>query len=102
MRPPLPVQKLLSVDGKGWKPEYGISAEGILVLGFVEALPREARREILAAVRMLCRSEGYVSLHDDLRAVVMAHESRRSSRGARRSTRARVGAKVIPLFRHRR
>ena len=56
------------MDGKGWKPEYGISSEGVQVLGFVEALPREARRELLEAIRETCRRQGYVSLHDDLRA----------------------------------
>ncbi|HUJ28607.1 MAG TPA: hypothetical protein VLW85_21440 [Myxococcales bacterium] len=84
------------MDGKGWKPEYGISPEGIEVLGFVEALPREARREVLAAVKLLCRRAGYLSLHDDLRAAVMAHARRRPRAAHRRS------AKVIPLFRHRR
>jgi|GEM_PF-2408846 len=56
------------MDGKGWKPEYGISSEGVEVLGFVEALPREARKELLDAIREICRRQGYVSLHDDLRA----------------------------------
>ena len=81
------------MDGKGWKPEYGISPEGIEVLGFVEALPREARRELAEAVRALCRSEGYLSLHDDLRMVMSRRRPRRASR--------RMG-KVIPLFRHQR
>jgi hypothetical protein len=40
----------------------------VAVLGFVEALPREARRELLEAIRETCRRQGYVSLHDDLRA----------------------------------
>jgi hypothetical protein len=45
------------MDGKGWKPDYGISQEGIEMLGYLEALPREARREIVEAVAELCRSE---------------------------------------------
>jgi hypothetical protein len=81
------------MDGKGWKPEYGISAEGIEVLGFVEALPLDARRELAAAVRALCKSEGYLSLHDDLRG---AFGHRRVRACFRRRT-----AKVIPLFRNR-
>lgn len=76
------------MDGKGWKPQYGISAEGIEVLGWVEALPREARRELLAAVTQMCRRQGYLSLHDDLRPL-LAHKRR---------TRSAAGAKVIPLF----
>ena len=77
------------MDGKGWKPEYGISAEGIEILGFVEALPREVRRELADAIAQLCRSEGYLSLHDDLRKAVA------------RQGRTGTGplAKVIPLFR---
>jgi hypothetical protein len=77
------------MNGKGWKPEYGISAEGVEILGFVEALPREVRRELADAVAALCRSEGYLSLHDDLRAALARHRVKRSRRGA----------KVIPLFR---
>ncbi len=80
------------MDGKGWKPQYGISAEGVEMLGYVEALPREARRELVRAVARLCRSEGYLSLHDDLRTAV----ERARERAARPQ-----GAKVIPLFRNR-
>jgi len=54
------------MDGRGWKPEYGISAEGIEILGYVEALPREVRQEMAAAVAALCKREGYLSLHDDV------------------------------------
>ena len=64
------------MDGKGWRPEYGISAEGIEILGFVEALPREGR-------------QGYLSLHDDVRARLMRERARQSDEMA----------KVIPLFR---
>ena len=60
------------MDGKGWKPEYGISAEGIELLGYLEALPRDARREFLQEVAAKCRAAGYLSLHDDLRAAVEA------------------------------
>ncbi len=55
------------MDGKGWRPEYGISTEGIEILGFVEALPREVRRELADAIAATCRRQGYLSLHDDLR-----------------------------------
>ena len=48
------------MDGKGWKPQYGISSEGIELLGYVEALPRDARRELVQAVAELCRREGIV------------------------------------------
>jgi hypothetical protein len=91
MPPSRPIAKLDPMDGKGWKPQYGISPEGIEILGYIEALPREARRELAAAVRALCRSEGYLSLHDDLRPLM----SRRRPRPAR-------SAKVIPLFRNQR
>jgi predicted glycosyltransferase len=77
------------MDGKGWKPQYGISAEGIEILGFVEALPREARRELADAVAKLCRKEGYLSLHDDLRDAI--EKARRPPRSG----------KVIPLFKAR-
>jgi len=76
------------MDGKGWKPEYGISAEGIEALGYIEALPREVRREVAEAIGSLCRRQGFLSLHDDLRA--------RLQRAPREKGRL---AKVIPLFR---
>jgi hypothetical protein len=77
------------MDGRGWKPEYGISAEGIEILGYVEALPREVRQEMAAAVAALCKREGYLSLHDDV-----------SERLADTTTQERDEklAKVIPLF----
>ncbi|HET9752649.1 MAG TPA: hypothetical protein VFP52_06795 [Myxococcales bacterium] len=75
------------MDGKGWKPEYGISAEGVQILGYVEALPREVRRELAEAVAELCRREGYLSLHDDVRRALL------------RERLAPPEAKVIPLFR---
>ena len=81
------------MDGKGWKPEYGISPEGIEVLGFVEALPKEVRRELVQVVAKLCREEGYLSLHDDLRSLMD---------GARTAGRDERPAKVIPLFSARR
>ena len=52
------------MDGKGWKPEYGLTIEGRTILGFVEALPKSARTELLATVELYCRSQGFVSLHD--------------------------------------
>jgi len=77
------------MDGKGWKPEYGISAEGIEVLGYLEALPKDVRRELTNAVAALCRREGYLSLHDDL-----------GKRFAPNEPEAGADlAKVIPLFR---
>ena len=78
------------MDGKGWKPQYGISSEGIELLGYIEALPREARRELVDAVAALCRSEGYLSLHDDLHAAVAKAPEPRAQRVP--------NAKVIPLF----
>ena len=77
------------MDGKGWKPEYGISAEGIDALGYIEALPREVRRELADAIGALCRREGYLSLHDDV------HERL----GLEKSPAGEKLAKVIPLFR---
>ena len=76
------------MDGRGWKPEYGISAEGIDILGYVEALPRDVRSELARAIATLCRREGYLSLHDDV------------SECVGRSQQAADGelAKVIPLF----
>jgi hypothetical protein len=46
------------MDGKGWKPEYGISAEGVELLGYLEALPQEVRRELADAIGTICRREG--------------------------------------------
>ncbi len=77
------------MNGKGWKPEYGISAEGIEVLGYLEALPREVRREMADAIAALCRREGYLSLHDDLGAAEPRAEP---------EVRGQL-AKVIPIFR---
>jgi hypothetical protein len=76
------------MDGKGWKPEYGISAEGVEILGYLEALPQEVRREVACAIAILCRREGYLSLHDDVRD--------RLARG--QPAEPRKLAKVIPLF----
>jgi len=80
------------MDGKGWKPQYGISPEGVELLGYLEALPREARLELLQEVAKKFRSAGYLSLHDDLRAAV---EKVDDLPGETES------AKVIPLFRKR-
>jgi len=80
------------MDGKGWKPHYGISQEGIELLGYVEALPREARREILEAVEKLCRSQGYLSLHDDLGSALALTEAEGDAAEA---------GNVIPLFTRR-
>ena len=78
------------MDGKGWKPEYGISLEGVEILGFVEALPRDVRRQLADAVREVCRREGYLSLYDDVRALLARERAQRRSEKL---------AKVIPLFR---
>jgi len=77
------------MDGKGWKPEYGISREGIEILGYFEVLPEDVRRELADAIAALCRREGYLSLHDDLRERLQ----REPSEGGEGL------AKVIPLFR---
>ena len=77
------------MDGKGWKPGYGISPEGVEALGYIEALPREVRRELTEAIGTLCRREGYLTLHDDVRERLA---------GKRRAPPGKL-AKVIPLFR---
>ena len=77
------------MDGRGWKPEYGISAEGIDILGYVEALPRDVRAELAQAIATLCRREGYLSLHDDVGECI--GRSRQAADGEL--------AEVIPLFR---
>jgi len=71
---------------KGWEEDCGISEEGVEILGWVEALPREARRELAATVEMLCRAQGYLSLHEEV--VVLAEERRaREPQRARRPVR---------------
>jgi hypothetical protein len=75
---------------KGWQDECGISPEGVEILGWVEALPPEARRELAATVEMLCRAQGYVSLHDEI--VLLDHERR-----ARQTPRARRGRRQGPI-----
>ena len=80
------------MDGNGWKPDYGISQEGIEMLGYLEALPREARREIVEAVAELCRTEGYLSLHDELSAAVEVPQPK---------VETEPSGNVIPLFRRR-
>jgi hypothetical protein len=77
------------MDGKGWKPEYGISREGIEILGYFEVLPEDIRRELADAIAALCRREGYLSLHDDLRERLQREAPDQGS----------TLAKVIPLFR---
>jgi hypothetical protein len=77
------------MDGKGWKPEYGISREGIEILGYFEVLPEDVRRELADAIAALCRREGYLSLHDDLRERMQPEASEERT----------ALAKVIPLFR---
>jgi hypothetical protein len=85
------------MDGKGWKAEYGISSEGVEVLGFVEALPREARKELVDLVRETCRRQGYISLHDDLRACFAPRDGLREHL-APGEEQPRMG-KVIPFRR---
>ena len=77
------------MDGSGWKPEYGISPEGREMLGYIEVLPREVRRELIEAIATLCRREGYLSLHDDVRERFPRAEPDPDA----------ALAKVIPLFR---
>jgi len=81
---------------RGWQDDCGISAEAVEILGWVEALPLEARRELAATVEMLCRAQGYVSLNDE---VVLLDQKRR----ARLPTRARRGRRegqVAQIIRH--
>jgi hypothetical protein len=78
---------------KGWREDCGISEEAVEILGWVEALPREARKELAATVEMLCRGQGYYSLRDEI--VVLEHERRarlpsRQRRGVRRDELAQV------------
>jgi hypothetical protein len=87
------IERGAGMDGKGWKPQYGISSEGIELLGYVEALPLDARRELVHAVAELCRREGYLSLHDDLRTAV--DRARQPVAAPAQAT------NVIPLFRDR-
>jgi hypothetical protein len=77
------------MDGSGWKPEYGISPEGREILGYVEVLPRDVRRELIEAIAALCRKEGYLSLHDDVRERLAPAPDEPQQ----------TLAKVIPLFR---
>jgi hypothetical protein len=77
------------MDGSGWKPEYGISPEGREMLGYVEVLPRDVRRELIQAIAELCRKEGYLSLHDDVRERLSCAPEAPDE----------TLAKVIPLFR---
>ena len=81
---------------KGWQSEYGISDEGIEILGWVEALPREARRELAATVEMLCRAQGYLSLNDE---IVTLDEERRL-RLPQRARRPRHEGQLAQVIRH--
>ena len=80
------------MDGKGWKPEYGITLEGKKILGFVEALPKDAREELLTTIEVFCRSQGYVSLHDSF---ALKPEEQQESKTSEL-------AQVIPILRSRR
>ncbi len=81
---------------KGWQDECGISDEGVEILGWVEALPRAARRELAATVEMLCRAQGYVSLNDE---IVVLEEERRA-RQPQRARRARREGPLAQILRH--
>ncbi len=81
---------------KGWQDECGISDEGVEILGCVEALPRDARRELAATVEMLCRAQGYVSLNDE---IVVLEEERRA-RQPQRARRARREGPLAQVLRH--
>jgi len=82
---------------KGWQEECGISEEGIDILGWVEALPREARRELAATVEMLCRAQGYLSLHED---VVSLDEERRARQPKRARRALRREGQLAQVIRH--
>jgi hypothetical protein len=81
---------------KGWQDECGISDEGVEILGWVEALPRDARRELAATVEMLCRAQGYVSLNDE---IVVLEEERRA-RQPQRARRTRREGPLAQILRH--
>ena len=81
---------------RGWQDECGISAEAVEILGWVEALPLEARQELAATVAMLCRAQGYVSLNDEV--VLMDHERR--ARLPSRARRGRREGQVAQIIRH--
>ena len=81
---------------KGWQDECEISDEGVEILGWVEALPRDARRELAATVEMLCRAQGYVSLNDE---IVVLEEERRA-RQPQRARRARREGPLAQVLRH--
>jgi hypothetical protein len=78
------------MDGNGWKPDYGISQEGIEVLGFIEALPQDSRRELVSTIARLCKCEGYFSLQDGLGALAERLDPEPQETAAN-------GAKVIPI-----
>lgn len=67
-----------------WAGEGDLSAEARDILGFVEALPRDARRELVAVVELLCRSQGYHSLHDGVIELSRVRQSRLVPDRARR------------------
>lgn len=81
---------------KGWQGECGISDEGVEILGWVEALPREARRELAATVEVLCRAQGYVSLNDE----IVALEEERRARQPQRARRPRREGQLAQILRH--
>jgi hypothetical protein len=81
---------------KGWQGECGISDEGVEILGWVEALPREARRELAATVEMLCRAQGYLSLNDE----IVALEEERRARRPQRARRQRREGQLAQIIRH--
>ena len=81
---------------KGWQDVCGISDEGVEILGWVEALPREARRELAATVEMLCRAQGYISLNDE---IVLLDEERRA-RQPQRARRGRREGQLAQVIRH--
>ncbi|HYV67838.1 MAG TPA: hypothetical protein VE964_16450 [Myxococcales bacterium] len=83
---------------KGWRGECGISDEGVEVLGWIEALPREARRELAATVEMLCRAQGYISLNDEI--VTLDEERRQRLPLPLRARRPRRDAPLAQVIRH--
>jgi len=81
---------------KGWRGECGISDEAVEILSWVEALPREARRELAATVEMLCRAQGYISLDDE----IVPLDEERHARLAQRARRPHREGPLAQVIRH--
>src|SRR3989442_13233165 len=68
-RPARTVQIVCRAGGagmaKGWQGEGGISDEGVEVLGWGDALPREAHRELCGTVESIFRAQGCMSVNGE-------------------------------------